>query len=322
LEIRYKMMKRWVLTVFLIFCLPGLVMGLEVRFKEDAVAGADMLSLADVAEVRPAAAAAGLNGVLLFPAPDPGEQKCFQSRTLKAYVLDAVSDKNAAIEWGGADVVCVRHEGVLVSDDKLQSVIDSRLRAALSHLEPQQVSFKLRQPPDPLSLPPGRTEYEVLFSDRDILDSRQVSVIVKVDGRVVENLALAGKVRAFLPVVVAGRKLNRDTVITRGDVRTVSKNIADLRNPCVDLKGVVGKRLKRSVAVNEEIRRTDLDRPVLVERRQIVTMLLQKGTLQINARGQATADGKMGDVIMVRNMRSQREVPCEVIGSGLTRVDF
>lgn len=315
-------MKRWGLVILLIFSWPGLVSALEVDFREHAVAGADMLSLADVAEVRPAEAAAGLNGILLFPAPEPGTQKCFQSRTLKAYVLDAVSDKSRRIEWSGADVICVRHEGAVADQGEIESVINERLRSALSQLDARRVRFKLRRPPEPLSLPPGRAEYEVLFSDRDIIDSRQVTVIVKVDGRVVENLTLAGEVQAFLPVVVAGRKLRRGTALSRDDVRTESRNIADLRNPCVEMGDVVGKRLKRSVATSEVIRRTDLDRPVLVERRQIVTMVLQKGALQINARGQATSDGKMGDVIMVRNMRSQREVPCEVIGSGLARVNF
>ncbi len=309
------------MIVWALVLLPGMGFGLEVRFRADAVAGGEMLTLADVAEISPLSAAAALNGLVLFPAPGAGEKQCFQTRTLKAYIRDAVSDSRS-IEWSGADLVCVRHEGVLVSRDKIRSVIDARLRSALSGLDTEQVCFKLRNPPDSLSLPPGVVEYEVLFSDRDIISSRQVTVIIRVDGRVMENLSLAGRVQAFLPVVVAGRSLGRDTQLQPSHVRMETKNIGDLRNPCLDIREVVGKRLKRPVAIGRVIRRGVLDQPVLVERRQIVTMVLQKGGLRISTRGEATADGRMGELIMVKNLQSEREVPCEVIGEGLARVDF
>jgi len=317
-------MKRWVLVIWLVCGLPGLVFGLEVRFKADAEAGGEMLTVGDVAELHPAGKADGLSAKPLFPAPDPGEQRCFQSRTLKAYVMDAVADPTdkKSLEFSGAAVVCVRHEGRLINADQIRSVIDTRLRSALGDVEAERLCFKPRSGPDAISLPEGEVSYEVLFSDKDIVDSRQVSVIVKVDGRVVENLSIAGQVQALVPVVVAGRKLSRGTELTRADVRMQPRNLANLQRPCVDIEEAAGKRLKRTVAVDQVIRRTDLDLPVLVERRQIVTILFEKGALRISARGKAAGDGRNGEVIMVENMRSHREVPCEVIGDGLVRVDF
>lgn len=317
-------MKRWVLVIWLVCGLPGLVFGLEVRFKADAEAGGKMLTVGDVAEIRPAGEDDGLSEKALFPAPEPGEQRCFQSRTLKAYVMDAVADpsEKKALEFSGAAVVCVRHEGRLIKADQIHSVINTRLRSALGDVEADRLCFKPRGRPDAISLPEGKVSYEVLFSDKDIVDSRQVSVIVKVDGRVVENISIAGQVQALVPVVVAGRKLRRGTEISRADVRMQPRNLADLERPCVDIEEAAGKRLKRSVAVDQVIRRTDLDFPVLVERREIVTILFEKGALQISARGMAAVDGRKGEVIMVENMRSHREVPCEVIDNGLVRVDF
>jgi len=317
-------MKRWVLVIWLVCGLPGLVFGLEVRFKADAEAGGEMLMVGDVAVIRPAGGGDGLSAKPLFPAPEPGEQRCFQSRTLKAYVMAAVADPSdkKALAFSGADVVCVRHAGRLVGSDQIQSVIDEQLRSALGGMEAERIGFKLRNRPEALSLPPGDVSYEVLFADKDIVDSRQVSVIVRVDGRVVENLSISGQVQALVPVAVAGRKLRRGTELARADVRMQPRNLAELETPCMDIEKAVGKRLKRSLAVDQVIRRTDLDRPVLVERREIVTIVFENGALRIRARGKATADGRKGEVIMVENMRSHREVPCEVIGEGLTRVNF
>jgi flagella basal body P-ring formation protein FlgA len=314
-------MKFHALAIFLILCVPGIAFGLAVDFKHDVVAGGEMLTIGDVAEIRPAAEAGDMPGRELFPAPGPGETRCFKSRTLKAYILAAVSSESP-ISWGGADVICVRHQGMRIGPERIESVVNERLSSALSHTGARKVAFKLRSRPEPLSLPEGKVRWEVLFSDPDILESRQATVIIRVDGRPAANLTLTGQVEAFLPVVAAARRLSRGTVLGRADLQMREENIAELRNPCLQVEEAAGKRLKRSVAMNQVISGNDLDRPVLVERRQLVTMILAKGALRIRARGRATADGRKGEVIMVENMRSRREVPCEVVGQGVTRVDF
>ncbi|MCF8104729.1 MAG: flagellar basal body P-ring formation chaperone FlgA [Desulfohalobiaceae bacterium] len=314
-------MKQIAFLVFIGLSWPSLVFGLQVSFKDEAVVGGPMLTLADVAEIRPASRAKDVAGIVLFPAPGPGEEQCFQSRTLKAYVFDAVSDQDF-IQWKGADTVCVRQDGERLGPEEIRSMINNDLRAAITHLKAERVAFELRNPPPPLVLPEGELETEIIFSDPDILSSRQVAVIIKVDGRVVKNLTLAGRVQAYLPVVAAAKKLRRGAVLKEGDVLTRSKNIAELREPVLDPGAVQGKRLKRSVAMNQVIGRHDVDGRDLIKRRQIVTMVLKKGPLVIEARGKSSGNGKRGEVIMIENLRSRREVPCRVIGPGLARVEF
>lgn len=311
------------LLCVLIACLisPSLLFGLQVRFKDEAVVSGPMLTLVDVARIRPVSKAKGLGEIVLFPAPGSGEQRCFQSNTLKAYIQDALSRKNH-IQWEGAETVCVRRTGRLFGPEEIRSMINAELRAALGHLQAKRVSFKLRNPAPTLSLPKGRVKANIIFADQDILESRQVSVIIRVGGQVVKNLTLAGQVQAYLPVVKAARDLRRGTVLRQTDVLTQSRNIAELRKPCLDPGAVIGKRLKRSVAMNHVLSKHDLDRPDLVQRRQIVTMLLQKGPLRIRAKGVATRNGKEGQVIMIENLRSQQEVPCRVVGPGVARVEF
>ncbi|MFO7838873.1 MAG: flagellar basal body P-ring formation chaperone FlgA [Desulfosalsimonadaceae bacterium] len=314
-------MKQWLLIALLIFCCPGLVLGLEVQFKEDAVTGGEMLTVGDVARLRPAASAAGLAGVKLFPAPSAGRRKCFQSSTLKAYIREAVADKEN-IEWSGAEIVCVRKQGRLVTAEKIRSVVNARIQKELKHLGAKDVCFKPRRMPDSISLPPGSVSYEVIFKKGQILDSRKATVVIKLDGRTAKTLTIPGKVQAFLPVVLAAEDLRRNTKLTRSNIRTETKNIAEIRDPCVSMDAAAGKQLKHSVSMNQVIRSNDLVRPLMVKRRQIVTMLLQKGPMRIKARGRAASDGRKGEVIMVENMRSNREVPCRVVGDGLTRVDY
>jgi flagella basal body P-ring formation protein FlgA len=311
----------WGLLLVLVMWWPAAAFGLEVEFRSEAVVGGEMLTIGDVADIRPRGEAAKVSGTPLFPAPSAGERRCFKSRTLKAYIMQAV-DGNSGFSWAGADEVCVRGEAVLIEAESIQSVIDERLRAALWPLGAKRVRFKLRSRPGPLSLPEGDVSYKVVFSDRDILESRKATVIVRVDGRVRENLSLAGRVEAYLPVVVAARGLSRGTILARSDLAVREKNITGLSDPCLDIDSVAGKSLARALSVNQAVSRNDLDQPIMIKRREIVTMVIEKGPLRISARGEAASAGRRGEVIMVRNMRSEREVPCRVIGGGLARVEF
>ncbi len=315
-------MKRFVFSIVLfLFCFPSLLLGMEIHFKQEVVVDTAMLTLADVAVIRPFSKSEVLSDLVLFPSPSKGKKKCFDSLTLKAYVLDAVINKES-IRWTGADTVCISHEVVSKSGCEIQSAINIELQKALKPLSAQRVAFNVRNLPAVPNFKTGKVEYEVLFSDRDILKSRQVNVIIRVNGQVRENLVIAGHVQAFVPVVLATERMNRGAVIEQEQVQTRVKNIAQLTNPYLDPDKVIGKRLKRSVNINQVITESDLDLPILVERRQVVTMILQKGSLQISTNGLALQKGKMGDVIMVKNMKSNREIPCRVIGPGLTMVEF
>jgi flagellar basal body P-ring formation protein FlgA len=314
-------MKRFIVCAILILSCPSILFGLEVSFKNEAIVNGPMLTLSDVAMLRPLSKAEVLSGIVLFPSPAPGEQKCFNTSILKAYVLDAVVNKDS-VRWSGAETVCIRREGVMVSQNEIQTVINNRLREILGHLSAEQVVFEAVHLPDISHFPTDDVEYEVIFSDRDILKSRQVNVIIKLDGKVRENVTITGRVQALVPVVVAKEKLNRGAVLTQDNIMTQLKNIADLKDPCLNPEAIIGQVLKKSVSMNQVISEQDLDMPVLVERREVVTMVLQKGNLQLSTKGVASADGKMGDVIMIKNLKSNREVPCRVIGPGMTMVEF
>ncbi len=298
-----------------------MVFGLEIHFKKEAVVEGSMLTLGDVAMIKPFSKAQILSDLILFQVPSIGEQQCFDHNTFKGYVLNAVTNKES-IRWTGAEKVCILRPGDIKNSNEIQAAVDAELQKALRHLPAKDVFFESRNLPEIPEITPGSVKYDVTFSDPDILKSRQVNVIVKVDGRLENHLTIAGQVHAYLPVVVATEKMNRGTLIESDQVKTEIKNIAELTDPCLEPAEVIGKSLKRAVAMNQVITENDLDLPVIIERRQLVTMILQKGALRISTKGRASANGKLGDVIMVKNAGSHQEIPCRIIGPGITMVEF
>ncbi len=316
------MINRVLFFCFIVLSCPGLVFGLEVHFKDEARVSGPMLTLGEVADVRAGHQTSAFENMVLFPAPESGEQRCYDRKTLKAYICDGLAGTDL-IEWSGAETICIRQDGSsVIGPEEIQARIDAALRDAVGHLGAEDIAFELRNPPQDLNLTQGEYNTEVLFSDPNILESRQVSVIVRVNDRVVENLTLAGRVRASVPVLVAAKKMKRGTVLRREHLLLKKQNIAGLQDPFLNVETALGKRLKRSVSMNQVLRKHDLEKPVIIKRRQMVTMFLEKGPLQIQAKGMAVTEGREGEQIMVRNMRSKREVSCTVLGPGLTKVEF
>ena len=312
-------MKKILVATILLLLLPAIAAGVEIRFREDAVVTSPMLGIGDVAKIRPARAADAFSGVGLFPAPGPGEQRCFSSVTLRAYIRAAIPGE---IAFSGPDTVCVRHDAGMVGKNEILEAIDARLAKALAHTRAEKVRFIPRNLPANLTLPKGNVRYDVSFPAPDIVSSRHAAIVVRVDGRTVHNLVVPGEIQAYMPVVVASEMLERGAVITQSQVRTRMENINGLRDPCTDPEEVIGKILRRPIPANRVIGKNDIDHPILVERRQVVTMVASKGTLEISTQGQAMSSGKEGDMIMIKNLRSNREVPGRVIGPGLARIEF
>jgi flagella basal body P-ring formation protein FlgA len=316
------MVQRIVFSMIMVLFCPGFVLGLEVHFKQEALVKGSMLTLGDVAEVRGGRDTAVMEDIVLFPSPGTGKKRCYQRQTLKAYICEGLAESES-IAWSGAATICILREGSrLIEPETVQAWINKALQEAAGHLEAEQIAFELRTPPKPISLPQGKLSREIVFSDPDILDSRQVSVIIRVNDRVLENLTLAGQIQACVPVVVTAQKLQRGTVLRRNHLLLKERNLAELEDPYVDINAALGKHVKRTVSMNQVLDRHDLANPVVIKRRQLVTMVLKKGPLQIQAKGLAVTEGRIGDQVMIRNMRSKQEVPCTVIGPGLTKVEF
>lgn len=309
----------------LVLLVPGLVFGLNVHFREDVVVRSPMLTLGDVADVSGGNGADAVRGAELFRGPERGGKRCYSTSTLRLYAAAAVSEalgRDPEIGFGGAERVCVLHDAKMIGSNEIIGMINTRLKEALGHLDAEKLAFVPRSKPEALSVPHGEIDYEVRFSASDIVSSRRATIIIKADGRIRHNVVVAGDVRAHLPVVVAAADLDRKTVIGREHIRTEVKNINGLRNPLTDPADAIGMTLCRSVKMNRVLRQSDVERPLLIERRQIVTVIASKGPLEISTRGEALASGRKGDVVKIRNMHSRQEVYARVVGDGIAKVEF
>jgi len=218
--------------------------------------------------------------------------------------------------------VTVRSEGNLIRGKRIERSIERYIRDRKPGFDKGDISFRMRGRKSSFTLPAGNVDIQVNPSRKDVLKCRRFNLIFRVDGRVVKNTSVVGRIQARAPVVVASRALSRDRMVRRSDLKRKKIDVTGMGDPCTTPSKLVGKRLKHSMRAGEPFEAGDVARPLLVEHGELVTLQARKGGLLVTARGIAQNDGVKGEMIRVENTSSGREVFARVSGDGRVRVEF
>ncbi len=129
------------------------------------------------------------------------------------------------------------------------------------------------------------------------------------------------RVTVFERAVVATRALARGETIARDDITLARREVTNLRGDYLGAPSdAIGKRLKRAVTRDTTLTAGMLDIPPQVRRGERVILLAKGSSMQVRMAGKALADGRPGERVKVRNLKSKRIVEGTVAGPGLVRV--
>jgi flagella basal body P-ring formation protein FlgA len=129
------------------------------------------------------------------------------------------------------------------------------------------------------------------------------------------------RVAIYKKVVVASNPLNKGIPLTAEDLRLTEQNTANLNSGFYTEKdALIGKVLTRSVSAGMPLTNAYLENPVLIQRGQMVTLLVKKGELEVTSHGIALNKGRVGDVIAVKNTSSKRVIEGTVMTGQMVEV--
>ena len=111
--------------------------------------------------------------------------------------------------------------------------------------------------------------------------------------------------------------------IAAGDLETI-KVRRDRAAPdaATDAAQLIGMTPRRPLQAEEPVRLGDVQRPVLVHRGDLVTLVLETATLRLTAQGKALEDGAINALVRVENTKSNRVIDAAVTGPGLVAVSM
>ena len=113
--------------------------------------------------------------------------------------------------------------------------------------------------------------------------------------------------------VVAVRSMRRDQVIVRGDVEVREILANDVRGaPIAKLNEVVGRRLSANLREGGAVFSTVLRSPLLVRKRELITVYSRCGGVEIRTTARAMEDGERGQLIKARRPGQRQEIVVRV----------
>ena len=175
-----------------------------------------------------------------------------------------------------------------------------------------------------IKLPVGKVEYEVVVPRQwEGWGNGNLALIIRVNGHVVRNVPVLVEVEALTDMLVTTRPLERGEVIAAVDVAVQKRDMTGVGGRiCRSAGDVVGKRVRNGLRANMPIRSDAVEKVPLVKSGQMVTILLENDAMRITATGQAKDAGGEGDMVMVRNLNSQKYVPARVVDMNTVKVEF
>lgn len=250
-------------------------------------------------------------------APRPGGRATFDSRWLKRVALAYKLDWRPSSRM---DRVVIERDSRVVRRTEIESLLQTQM---INDGGDPDLRVVLSNRAMSIHLPTDTTE-ELVVEQLSINqgNGRFTSMISWGTGAK-ERMRISGRFDRMTDVPVLANRIMRGETITESDIKWVSLSEARLsRTAITDLDKLVGMAAKRSIQAGKTISENDVQRPLLVNRGQIVTMLLTTPSMQLSAKGRALQAGSAGDVIRISNSQTSTVIDAVVTGSGRVRVDM
>jgi flagella basal body P-ring formation protein FlgA len=256
---------------------------------------------------------------VVAPAPAPGGKVVFNAARLQSIA------RSSGLSWRPQS----RYQhAVVVRSGRLVSALDIEYRIRTAMVKaglPSDRQIALSKPDMTFHVAPDEDRDIRIVNARYNLSGNQFSAIVEVPrgSAGTERIQVTGSVYEELEVPVLARRVQRGETIQRGDLDFIKmRRDAVARNAVIDVAGIVGKEPRRLLTVGQPLRAVDLQMPLLVEKENLVTLVLQNRNMLITAQGRAMESGAKGDVIRVVNTRSRATVQGVVVGPNRVTIQF
>lgn len=294
--------------------------GLTVTFLPQAEVADNVVTLGDIATFdEQSEFSQALASQPVGQSPSPGQQITLKTRPIINHLNGAIG-QGVPVTWQGSATTDITRNALQIGSAEILDIIDAYLKENTRHLPGATIRFRPAAQPLPFALPSGEMTYQVIPSDPDIVGSTRFSLIFSVDGRVRKNMSVRGEMEVHHQVVVTTKDLAKGTILSPKNTTLKVMEIGRLREPILDPRKVLGKRLQVSVKADQPLSHHQVEFPPLVHKGQLVKMILQRGGLFVTATGVARSDGIANETIRVKNAQSNKIVYCRVAAPGVVEV--
>jgi flagella basal body P-ring formation protein FlgA len=292
-----------------------------VNVNAATIVEADQIKLGDIARVSGDAAAADrLKNLSLGYAPAIGTEREIQKSYLQmAIAATGLAEDGYLLEMPSRAVV--RRAGQTIGRD---AVRDSVTQAVLQRFNDPTVSIEIASIDfrETAAVPLGAVEMKAsVGAVRNFFAPFIVGVEVRVGGRLIKTFPVTVKVNASAEVLVAANDLDPNKKLSEADAKlqriAIDQPITNyLRRP----ETLASSQLTRPLAAGQPLTRDVVTAAYLIKTGDTVRIEGRSGRMLIVAIGEARANGRLGDRILVKNKESGATLQATVMAEGVVQI--
>jgi flagellar basal body P-ring formation protein FlgA len=278
------------------------------RLKSEVTVSSDIVRIGDLIENAGVAA-----NTPIFRAPDLGQTGGVPVRA----VLDAVRPHGLlAVDARGLNEIAVTHASRTIPTDAIEQRIVAALAAryAIGKPESLRVSFDQIVQPIELSLTSAaepaltRISYDKTGGRFDVtFELANPRVQWRYTGTAVETVEAA----------IITRPLARGDIVKQNDISVERRPKSEFASePPASAADLVGRAARNNVRAGQSLRTSDVMKPEIVKKNEMVLLHYEVPGIVLTMRGQALESGTEGDMVNVLNIQSKRTMQGVVTGPG------
>lgn len=208
-------------------------------------------------------------------------------------------------------------------DDELKAAVASYVQAKTAGLG-WETRIKRVTITGKATLPAGPLDFEVIAPQQwEGWGSVNLTVYARQNDRMVGNISLRIEVEALADMVVALRQLDTGAVLAPADISVQRRDVAAVSGRFIRSSAdVVGKKTRTTLKANQPLRMDQLEKVPLIKSGQMVTIIAENDVLKVSVAGKAKGNGAEGDIIMVQNLSSLKDIPARVVSASTVQVSF
>jgi flagellar basal body P-ring formation protein FlgA len=134
-------------------------------------------------------------------------------------------------------------------------------------------------------------------------------------------IRVTGRMQKMLNIPVLNRRVLKNEMIMAKDIKWVKSPSKRVQNDIIlHVDDLVGKTPKRGLRAGALIRSSEVQRPILIEKGSLVTLVLKTPLMVLTSQGRAVDPGANGDVIRITNTQSNKVVQAVVSAAGIASI--
>ena len=251
--------------------------------------------------------------IVVARAPSPGSRTALDVNYIRRIALENDLDwANAA----GLRRLSIERASRVVSADILTDMLEGELFASEGRVHDVHLSNSDMAHLAPLDSAGGPEIHDLSFDSRSGMLAAEIAPY-----HGAQTVRVTGRAYVTIDLPVLARPVAAGQEITGADIAWISQRADRLRPDAIlDPTDMIGMETRRALRPNEPLRGYDLQRPLMVERGDLVTLMFEVPGIQLTVRARAMEDAADGEVARFVNLQSNRTVEALVDGPGRARV--